>query len=193
MAKNAKTTTVAPVATFAYGDYTISAEALSQTMLIGLAGLGFSTKLKNVTAGLKPAIMGESKSGNWEAKDFADAAKEMGAPYTPGDENIEGFRKSFADSYAAFVIKSEFDAIVAGTASFGSARGPRLKGLDWYVREVARVMWPKVKAKVEGLTKENEGEKFSAFVEKNRAIFLPEAERRMAEDQKTEGELELDL
>lgn len=192
MAKNAKTVEK-PAASFTFGDFTVSADALTPAMLYGLAGLGFSTKLKNVTAGLKPAIMGESKGSNWEPKDFAEAAKEMGREYAEGNESDKAWREDFASAYAAFVVKSEYDAILAGTASFGSARGPRLKGLEWYIREVAKVMWPKVKAKVEGVTKENEADKFFAFVEKNRAVFLPEAERRMAEDQKAEGELELDL
>lgn len=191
MAKNAKTVAASPV--LSYGEYSVNLSDLSPEIVAGLAGLGFSTKLKNVTAGLKPAIMGESKTANWESKDFAASAKEMGrAEPTESEIADKAWRESFATDYAAFIVKSEYEAILNGTASFGSARGPRLKGLDWYIAEVARGVWAKVKSKVPGWTKETDAEKFTAFVEKNRAKFVDEAQRRMDEATKTDG-LELDL
>ena len=184
-----KSISAAPVLT--HGEHSIAFGDLSQEMVQGLVGLGFSTKLKNATAGLKPAILGQSKTKNWEAKDFEAAEKESGL-------RAEDFEttEAFADAYCAWIVAEEFRAIVDSTATFGAARGPRLKGLDWYVMDIAKAAWAEVKAKVPGLTKENEKEKFAAFVERNKERFTPAAREKMEADAKAKAEaagLDLDL
>lgn len=161
--------------TFEYGSHSVSADDLSRDVLIGLAGLGFTTKLKNATAGLKPAILGKTKdgAGDWTPEEIDAARKESGG------EHIDTL-EAFADHYADWTVRKMFESILDGTVSFGSTRGPRLKGLDFYLNEIARELWAKVKAKVAGLTKDNEKEKFAKFLEANKDKFRPAAEERMA-------------
>lgn len=170
--------------TFGYGDFVANSADIAQSVILGLAGLGFTTKLKNATAGLKPAILGKTKdgAGDWTMDEVSAAAKESG--YT-GEYQGEG-REVFADFYCEWTVRKMFESILDGTVSFGSTRGPRLKGLDFYLNEIARELWAKVKAKVDGLTKENEKEKFAKFLEANKEKFRPAAEERMAKAKELE-------
>lgn len=168
--------------TFGYGEMTVPADQLSQDVILGLAGLGFTTKLKNATAGLKPAILRKTKdgAGNWTSEEIAKAKEESGWTEDKGDLD------AFADHYAEWTVRKMFESILDGTVSFGSTRGPRLKGLDSYLNEIARELWAKVKAKVDGLTKDNEKEKFAKFLEANKEKFRPAAEERMTKAKELE-------
>lgn len=163
--------------TFEYGSHSVSADDLSRDVLIGLAGLGFTTKLKNATAGLKPAILGKTKDG---AGDWTDAEREAGAKEMGTVLGAFPDLETFANEYCDWTVRKMYESILDGTVSFGSTRGPRLKGLDFYLNEIARELWAKVKAKVDGLTKDNEKKKFAKFLETNKDKFRPAAEERMA-------------
>lgn len=180
MAKKQSTTAT----TFGYGDFTVDSDQIAQSVILGLAGLGFTTKLKNATAGLKPAILGKTKdgAGDWTAEEIIAAAKESG---WASDGFVDDPEK-FADFYCEWTVRKMFESILDGTVSFGSTRGPRLKGLDFYLNEIARELWAKVKAKVDGLTKDNEKEKFAKFLEANKEKFRPAAEERMAKAKELE-------
>jgi hypothetical protein len=177
----------------AYSGFEIDVESLPEVSVNALLALGFSTKIKNATAGLVPAILGSGKNPetHWSEDEIAAGMEEI-------DWTDDADLKGFAEAYAKHVQGQMFDAIISGDLST-RVGAPRVTGPEKVFNQVAREM---LKAHVESKGKKlprnvkANAEKgieastaysdlLAKFIEIKRAAIQAEADRRIAESKVT--------
>lgn len=104
--------------------------ALPETSQTALAVLGFSTKIKNATAGVKAGILGTGKTP-WSDEDIVEAAKAAGLAEAGRDD-------ATANAICAHLQREMFDAILKGIEpSSRRGGGPRLSDDEKLRRGIA--------------------------------------------------------
>jgi hypothetical protein len=141
----------------------VSSAAVADNPKANTYGLryGFRQSLQDVQAGVIAGITGvglRNPKDAWSVEERTTAATTIGYP---GEIHTDAGRKALAEDYANYLVAERWQAILDGKVAIRTV-GPRLRGLDWFIRDEA-VSALRESAKAKG-RKMPSGEKLDALV-----------------------------